>query len=153
MMQSPAALLCGLVFLVISQVYGQSLGSPAVHFTIKRRGGPFAHNRTADLDYLQQQLALAESRFNLTQREVRGNKVVRAPKAKAVGGGDGGRLLGEVGRTGNWFATLKLGSTHQAIETDLDMLTSDFVITSTSSEKGTHFDDLFSTSYGMFAYR
>ena len=75
----------------------------AIHFTLSRRGGQFAPNRTANLDFLVQELAAAEAKFNLTQREVRGNKIVRSPKSQAVGGGENSKLLGELGRYGNWY--------------------------------------------------
>ncbi len=73
-----------------------------IHYTIERRGGPFAPNRTANLTYLAEQLAAAESRFNYTSREVRGNKIVRVPKAKPLGDEAQGGLLGEIGRLGTW---------------------------------------------------
>ena len=44
---------------------------------------------------------------------------------------------------------LQLGASKQHVETDIDMLTSDFAIISTSSTLGTRFDELFSDSYGM----
>lgn len=47
------------------------------------------------------------------------------------------------------FATLRLGGSRQPIHTDLDMLTADFAITSTSSTVGTKFDEFFSDSFGM----
>ena len=75
---------------------------PAVHFTLARRDGAFAPNRTANLDYLLEQLAAAEARFNLTQREVHGNRVVRAPKSGAAGGPESSKLIGDIGRKGNW---------------------------------------------------
>lgn len=137
---------------------------PAVHFTLRRRGGPFAVQKSANMTYLTEQLALAEARFNLTRREVRGNKIVRVPKERLVGGADPERLLGEVGQLGNWyvqehihveaeahwarFATLKLGEPAQNIEMDLDLLTADFSVTTTTSSSGSRFEDLFSTTYG-----
>ena len=79
-------------------------GPPTLHFPLFRRGGPFAPNRTADLDFLKEQLTAAEARFNLTQREVRGNKIARAPKNKNGGGAEASKLIGEIGRLGNWSA-------------------------------------------------
>ena len=76
---------------------------PAIHYTLQRRGGAFAPNWTANLTYLSEQLKIAESRFNFTRREVKGNKIVRVPKEKAVGGGDVTKLMGEYGRPGNWL--------------------------------------------------
>lgn len=75
---------------------------PALHFALKRRGGAFAHNRTADLELLSRQLLEAESRFNYTQREVKGNKVVRAPKTKNMGGEETSSLMQGIGKVGNW---------------------------------------------------
>jgi len=46
-------------------------------------------------------------------------------------------------------ATLNVGQQLQAIETDLDMLTSDFVFHTTTSNRGTRFDDIFSNTHGM----
>jgi len=74
----------------------------ALHYTLERRGGAFAPNWTANLTYLSEQLKIAEQRFNFTRREVKGNKIVRVPKEKAIGGGDVTKLLGEYGRPGNW---------------------------------------------------
>ncbi|KAB8337321.1 hypothetical protein FH972_021621 [Carpinus fangiana] len=122
---------------------------PTVHFPIFRRGGIFAGaNWTADLPYLLEQVHAAESRFNLTQREVRGNKVVRVPKDGALGGGEASTLMGSIGSKDRWYANLGFGSNHQNVHTDIDLLSSDFVVRSTSSEEGTRFDDFFSSSYG-----
>lgn len=54
------------------------------------------------MTYLSEQLVIAESRFNFTRREVKGNKIVRVPKERAAGGGDVSKLIGEYGRPGNW---------------------------------------------------
>lgn len=77
---------------------------PALHYTLQRRDGAFAPNWTANLTYLTEQLKIAESRFNLTRREVKGNKIVRVPKERAVGGGDVTKMMGQYGRSGNWYA-------------------------------------------------
>lgn len=92
-----------LLVLLASCAWGASNAPPTLHFPLFRRGGPFAPNRTADLDFLKDQLAAAEARFNLTQREVRGNKIVRAPNAKNAGGAESAKLIGEIGRLGNWL--------------------------------------------------
>lgn len=76
---------------------------PALHYTLERRGGSAFPNWTANFTYLAEQLKLAESRFNFTRREVKGNKIVRVPKDKAVGGGDVTKLMGQYGREGNWW--------------------------------------------------
>lgn len=125
---------------------------PAVHFVIERRGGPFAPNWTANLPFLAEQLKLAEGRFNFTRREVRSNKVVRVPKIRSIGGGEIGKLIGEFGHNGTWFARLKIGTPPQKIHLDIDMLTRDFSITTTSSALGSRFEDFFSTSYGTCFY-
>lgn len=86
---------------------GEYRAPPAVHYPLKRREGAFALNRTADLDELLEQLAAVEQRFNLTSREVRGNRVVRVPRE----GPEGGPLtepMGEVGRNGSWFVRLRI---------------------------------------------
>ena len=79
--------------------------APVLHFTLARRGGTV--NATAfPRDYvvlsnLAYELEKAEGRFNLTKREVKGNKLVR--KAKVIGGSAGeGVLMGEVAGEGTW---------------------------------------------------
>ncbi|KAL2352563.1 aspartic peptidase domain-containing protein [Cryomyces antarcticus] len=119
-----------------------------IHFTISRRGGPFPTSDVANLTYLSEQLAAAEARFDLTRREIRGNKVVRVAKPRGGGGlKENGVLLGEVGRDGNWFAKLEMGDPPQGIELDLDMLTSDFFVQSTTSHQGSEYVDVASSSY------
>ncbi|KAJ9636816.1 hypothetical protein H2199_007810 [Coniosporium tulheliwenetii] len=120
---------------------------PTVHFTLSRRGGPFPTSGIANLTFLSEELAKAEASFNQTRRAISGNKVVRVAKAHDVGGGDNGRLLGDVGGNGSWFATLELGDPAQHVEMDISMLTSDFFVRSTSSPLGSHFHDIFSKSY------
>ena len=119
-------------------------GSPTLHFPITRRGGPFSTTDIANLTHLLEQLAAAEIRFNYTRREVAGNKVIR----KAKGNDDAPRgLLGEVGRDGGWYGEIKLGVPPQSVQLDLDMLSSDFVLVSTTSHLGTPFLDYGSQSY------
>ena len=79
--------------------------APIIHFTLARRRGPI--NATvlpgdvAILPNFAHELEKAESRFNLTKREVKGNKLVR--KAKVVGGYGGvGRWMGDVAGEGIW---------------------------------------------------
>ena len=100
------ALLVAALLAITQPVQSRHSSTNAIHFVLARRNGAFAPNRTADLDLLSSQLAEAEAKFNLTQREVRGNKVVRAPRGKAVGGGETNKLIGEIGRAGNWYGTL-----------------------------------------------
>ena len=80
--------------------------APVSHFTLARRGGPFASTEFSrdyvNLTHLIEEQDKAESRFSLTKREVRGNKLVRKAKATAVGGGDEGLLMGEVAADGIW---------------------------------------------------
>ena len=81
--------------------------APILHFTLNRRNGPFDPTKfttiVADLERLEQEIMRTESRFNLTKREVKGNRLVRKPKSNAgVGGMDEGRLLGEVATDGVW---------------------------------------------------
>lgn len=75
---------------------------PVIHFTLSRRGGPFPTSSIANLTFLSEELAKAEASFNQTRRAISGNKVVRVAKAQGVGGGDNGRLLGDVGKNGSW---------------------------------------------------
>ncbi|KAL8693364.1 MAG: hypothetical protein Q9218_001801 [Villophora microphyllina] len=125
--------------------------APVIHFTIARRGGTFEATRpgndSVELDVLLEQLGNVEVRFNLTRREVKGNKLVRKAKSQAVGGKDDEELIGELALNGTWFARLTLGEPPQTIDLDLNMLTSDFYIRHTSSHAGTKYDDLFSKSF------
>ena len=80
--------------------------APALHFTLTRRGGKFSPTEFAvdyvNLTYLAQELEKTEARFNLTKREVKGNKLVRKPKSNDVGGKDSNALMGEVATDGIW---------------------------------------------------
>jgi len=99
------ATLCALLIFfssLVSAAFFEPAPPAALHYTLERRGGAFAPNWTANLTYLSEQLKIAEQRFNFTRREVKGNKIVRVPKEKAIGGGDVTKLLGEYGRPGNW---------------------------------------------------
>ena len=79
---------------------------PVIHFAIHRRHGAFAStvdgNDFVDLDYLVRQLEVAECRFNLTKREVKGNKLVRKAKASGAGGREGTGLMGDIASDGAW---------------------------------------------------
>ncbi|KAI9894050.1 MAG: hypothetical protein M1814_004820 [Vezdaea aestivalis] len=122
--------------------------TPVLHFPISRRFGPFPTTQSVNLTYLLQELALAESRFNLTRREIKGNKVVRKAKPNGKGGADvEGGLIGCIGRNGSWFTKLKLAQPEQTVELDLDMLSSDLVISTTTSKLGSPFVDFVSQSY------
>ncbi len=80
---------------------------PILHYTLNRRGGSFAPTESAydhvNLSYLAQQLETADARFNLTQRQVEGNKLVRKAKIPATGSKDEGALMGEVASEGVWY--------------------------------------------------
>lgn len=80
--------------------------APVVHFTLARRGGTFEATRpgndSVEMDFLVEQLKKVEAKFNLTRREVKGNKLVRKAKSRAVGGGDENELMGELAANGSW---------------------------------------------------
>lgn len=76
---------------------------PVLHYTIERRGGAFPTEQVANFTFLTAELQAAEARFNLTRREMQGNKVVRKPKDKGMGGGDSSTLMGQVGKNGTWY--------------------------------------------------
>ncbi|KAL8673274.1 MAG: hypothetical protein Q9168_002312 [Polycauliona sp. 1 TL-2023] len=122
-----------------------------VHFTIARRGGTFEAtvpgNDSVEMDFLLEQLQMAEARFNLTRREVKGNKLIRKAKSRALGGKDDDELMGQIASNGTWFARLSIGDPPQTIDLDLNMLTSDFYVRHTTSHAGTRYDDLFSKSF------
>jgi hypothetical protein len=118
-----------------------------IHYTISRRRGSFPAPDIANLTYLLEQLEEVELRFNATTRDFVGNKVVRKPKRRH-GTQANSILLGEVGREGNWFASLHIGDPIQEVDMDLDMLTADWWIFSTSSEKGSFYLDFNSKTYG-----
>ncbi|MCJ1431473.1 hypothetical protein MMC27_000826 [Xylographa pallens] len=121
---------------------------PVLHLTISRRGGPFESlapgEEIANLTHLGEELKKVEERFNLTRREVKGNKLVRKAKVKGVGGNEVGVLMGEVAGVGKWYAKILMGEPPQEIEVDLDMLTSDFFVMTTTSRIGSKYDDYFS---------
>ncbi|KAL8712049.1 MAG: hypothetical protein Q9220_003745 [cf. Caloplaca sp. 1 TL-2023] len=138
-----------------AQTLLQSLdNAPVVHFTLARRGGTFEAtipgNDSLEMDYLLQELHRAEARFNFTRREVKGNKLVRKAKSKAVGGNDDESLMGDIAANGTWFARLTIGEPPQSIDLDLSMLTSDFYVRHTTSHAGSRFDDLFSKTFGTW---
>ena len=123
-----------LVFIVAAE--------PVLHFTLNRRGGPLTVTQDnvdyVDLAYLSQQLETTEARFKLTQRQVQGNKLVRKPKDT--------QLMGTVAEEGMWYARFSIGNPPQELEVDLNMLISDFYVLTTTSPKGSKYDDFFSQS-------
>lgn len=80
--------------------------APVFHFTLTRRGGNFAATEwTKDyvnLTYLTQEVEKIEDRFNLTQRVVKGNKLVRKAKIDGTKGSDEGALMGKIAEDGLW---------------------------------------------------
>ena len=80
-----------------------------LHFTITRRGGKFAPTEFArdyvNLTYLAQELEKREDKFNLTKREIKGNKLVRKAKSNGLGGEEANALMGEVALDGIWSAS------------------------------------------------
>lgn len=119
---------------------------PPIHYTISRRGGSFPAPDIANLTYLLEQLRVVEQRYNSTTRDFIGNKVVRKPK-RPHGTQALSTLLGDVGRDGNWLASLHIGDPIQEVDMDLDMLTADWWIFSTSSGKGSFYLDFNSKTY------
>ena len=81
--------------------------APVLHFTLFRRGGKFAPIEHAcdyvNMTYLAQELEKTESRFNLTQREVKGNKLVRKAKSNGFGSEENGLTMGEETTDGIWY--------------------------------------------------
>lgn len=86
----------------------QSLDTaPVLHFTLARRGGKFSATEYAkdyvNLTLLAQELGKVEGRFNLTQRVIKGNRLVRKAKIESVPGSDQGALMGKIADDGLWF--------------------------------------------------
>lgn len=85
--------------------------APVLHFTLTRRGGKFAPTEVGrdyvNKTFLAQELERTEARFNLTQRQVKGNKLVRKAKDASVGKEEG-TLMGQVSEEGIWCVELQL---------------------------------------------
>ena len=83
--------------------------APVLHFALSRRGGVFTGNEflkdCVNLTYLAQELERTESRFNLTTRVVKGNRLVRKAKLDESLR-DEGALMGKVADDGLWFELL-----------------------------------------------
>ena len=79
---------------------------PVLHFTISRPGGPFEAldpgHEVANFTCLTEELEKVEQRFNLTRREVKGNKLVRKAKQHDGGGDELSSLIGQVSERGRW---------------------------------------------------
>lgn len=86
--------------------------APVLHFTLARRGGEFTATENGrdivNLTYLVEELDRAEARFNLTRREVKGNKLIRKAKLNELRGMDEGALMGSVAGGGIWCILLPL---------------------------------------------
>lgn len=91
--------------------------APVLHFTLARRGGEFTATQygrdLVNLTYLVGELDKAEARFNLTRREVKGNKLVRKAKLNELGGKDEGALMGSVAGDGIWCMFFQVQSEAQ----------------------------------------
>ena len=73
-----------------------------------------------NLTLLAQELEKTESRFDLTRRVVKGNKLVRKAKVDGLKGPDGGELLKQVAGNGLWFVISGL----QCFESQKNLLVS-----------------------------
>ena len=141
-----------LCFTIGEQSVLQSLDeAPVIHFTLERRGGPFSATSwptdCANFTYLTQQVETIESRFNLTKREYKGNKLVRKTKTEESGGSGKDMLFASVAVIGNWYANLEIGEPCQKVPTDLDLLSADFYMLITTSHTGAKYDDIFSSTF------
>lgn len=61
----------------------------------------------------------------------------------------GTTLLGEVGNSGSWFMSLKIGEPSQNVDLDLNMLTSDFAVITTPSGEGSFYLEERSRTYSV----
>lgn len=91
-----------------SQTILQSLDeAPVIHLPLVRRGGTFEATRpgndSLEMDLLLQELEKVEAKFNLTRREVKGNKLIRKAKSRAVGGKEDDGLMGDLALNGTWL--------------------------------------------------
>lgn len=139
--------MCSILHLVLFFLFSRSVSAQIVHYTLNRRGGPFISSAIANLTVFSEQLSQAETRFSHTKRSLERNRVSRIPKVQGSEGGDAKQLLGTIGLNGTWYATLKIGSPEQSIQVDVDLLSSDFLLYSTTSSLGSKFEALFSQSY------
>lgn len=93
--------------------------APVLHFTLARRGGDFMATEPGrdlvNLTYLVEELDKAEARFNLTRREVKGNKLVRKAKIDEHGGKEERALMGSVATDGIWCIFWKSGIGNQVL--------------------------------------
>ncbi|KAJ8060561.1 hypothetical protein OCU04_010876 [Sclerotinia nivalis] len=156
--------LSSLLILILHFVYFTCATLPPIHYTIIRRGGSFPAPDTANLTFLQSTLADTNARFTNSERVLRGNRVVRVPRRWHDGQTTnttnpqrrsgtylqpGTTLLGEVGNSGSWFASLKIGKPSQNVDLDLNMLTADFAVISTPSGRGSFYLEEKSGTYSV----
>lgn len=131
-------------------IAGPQKSNHPIQYPIFRRAGSFPSPDVADLPYLLQELRTTESRFATTTIHLQedGNSL-REPKNQP-GTQSEAMLLGvsRIGQDGNWFTTLDIGEPVQGFDLDLDMLTSDFLVWSTTSNRGSWFLDYKSSTYG-----
>lgn len=102
--------LSSLVFAALASSIVRSLDSaPVLHFSLSRRGGLFAGTQfptdIVNLTYLAEELKRVESRFNLTRRVVKGNRLVRKAKLDETASDDGGLLMGKIADDGLWYVS------------------------------------------------
>lgn len=99
---------CPLVYATSVRSVLRSLDTASVlHFTLNRHGGAFMGTEFlrdhVNLTYLAQELKRTESRFNLTKRVVKGNRLVRKAKLDEPLRPNGGSLMGKIVDDGLWF--------------------------------------------------
>jgi hypothetical protein len=68
--------------------------------------------------YLSQELEKTESRFNLTQREVKGNKLIRKAKSNGSGGEEKGLTMGDAATDGIWYVGYRYALGKKDFESD-----------------------------------
>ena len=92
------------VVAVVAIMTAQVLASsPVIHYTIERRGGPVATRGSANLTRLTRLLEETDRRYGLTQRQVKGNKLVRSVKPQGRSAGEDDDLMSRVGALDTWY--------------------------------------------------
>lgn len=140
---------------ILISLISASPNLPPITYTTTRRGGSFPAPEVANLSSLLAHLRTATTRLTATTLVFRDDdqdqkELIRVPK-RLHGTQSETILLGDVGREGNWFATLRIGEPVQTVDMDLDMLTADWWVFSTSSGTGSFFLDFNSRTYSMFS--
>lgn len=90
------------IILLCSQVY-QPVRCFKIHLPLSRRNGRFARHQTANLTFLSETLAQAESRYASTYRDVEDNRLVRRWQARDDFL-DEDALLWHMEQRGPWYA-------------------------------------------------